>query len=301
MLKLQKFPFFAMGCPCAIQLYVESRAQGKRIAKIAMSDVYRLEARYSRYREDSVITQINQIAEKGGAIVVDEETASLLDYADACYRQSNGLFDITSGVLRKAWDFKSNRIPEQTEIENLLGRIGWGKVAWENPRLNFLEPGIELDFGGIGKEYAVDRAANLIQQQGLVHGLIDLGGDIRIIGPHSDGRPWSVGVRHPRMHDKTLASIKVNRGSVASSGDSERYMIIEGKRYSHIFSPITGWPVRGLASVSVISEQCVVSGSTCTIAILKEEKGAAWLEELGVSHLWVDHEGNMGGSQKDSS
>lgn len=292
---LYRFPFRAMGSPCEIQLYSEDQRQAQRTARIAISDVMRIESRYSRYREDSVLSAINRVASRGGETAIDEETAALLHYADTCYRQSEGLFDITSGVLRKAWDFKAKEIPERTVIEQLLRVIGWEKVQLDTSRISFECPGMQLDFGGIGKEYAVDRAAAICREQGIEHGLVDLGGDIKIIGPHADGRPWSVGLRHPRKPGALMATVMVYAGAVASSGDYERCIVVNGQRYSHVLSPKTGWPVAGLAGLSVLAEQCVIAGSACTIAMLMEERGKQWLDELGLQHLWMDSQGRVGG------
>jgi thiamine biosynthesis lipoprotein len=295
-LSLFHFPFKAMGSSCEIQLYAASKSQAQDIANIAIADVHRIEQRYSRYRDDSVLTAINNAAEIAGSIDIDEETLALLNYANTCYQQSDSLFDITSGVLREAWDFKSKIIPQNKKIKALLPRIGWNKVAIDDSVLSFSEQGMQLDFGGIGKEYAVDRAAGICLQHGLQHGLVDLGGDIKIIGPHADGRPWSVGIRHPRIPGELMASINVFRGGIASSGDYERCIILNGKRYSHVLNPKTGWPARGLASITVVAEQCVIAGSVTTIAMLKEKQGKRWVKGLGLAHLWMDQRGKIGGT-----
>ena len=155
-----KFAFHAMGSPCEIQLYARDHTSAQGIAQQAIADANRLEQRYSRYRPDSILSAINQVAAQGGSIQVDDETASLLNYAHACYQQSEGLFDITSGLLRQAWNFKANALPEQEHIEQLLQRIGWHKVRWDAPTISF-QLGMELDLGGIVKEYAADRLATL--------------------------------------------------------------------------------------------------------------------------------------------
>ena len=290
------FPFKALGSACVVQLYACNKTQAQHIANLVIADVLRIEHKYSRYREDSVLTAINKVAEQGGCIQVDEETVALLNYADTCFQQSEGLFDISSGVLREVWDFKSEVIPKQKQIKAVLSRIGWDKVILAGDSLSFSEKGMQLDFGGIGKEYAVDRAATICMQQGIQHGLVDLGGDIKIIGPHADGRPWSVGIRHPRKKGELMSNINVYQGAVASSGDYERCIVMQGKRYSHILNPKTGWPVRGLVSITVIADQCVIAGSISTISMLKEKKAKSWLTELGVSYLWMDQKGKVGGS-----
>jgi FAD:protein FMN transferase len=146
------------------------------------------------------------------------------------------------------------------------------------------------------KEYAADRAAVICTEAGFRHGLVDLGGDIKIIGPHPEGSPWVVGIQHPRIADGVMATIDLAHGAIATSGDYERFIIIDDTRYGHILSPRTGMPVRGLAGVSVVAVECVVAGTAATIAILKEERGPVWLEELGLPHVWMDENLRAGGT-----
>ncbi len=295
-LKYYRKEFKAMGTPCDIQLFARNPAKARQAAADAIADVQRLESLYSRYKADSFLSEINRVAATGGSISVDEETACLLDYAVTCYEQSDGLFDITSGILRRAWKFDQNKLPEQSLIDELLEKVGWHKVIWKRPVLTFTVPGMEIDFGGVVKEYAVDRAASLCYAQGIKHGVINLGGDIKVIGPRDDGSPWRVGIRHPRSKDALLDTLLLYEGALASSGDYERCIMVNGVRYGHVLNPKTGWPVRHLAAVSVVGDFCVVAGSASTIAMLKESEGAEWLQDLGLPHLWVDVQGISGGS-----
>jgi thiamine biosynthesis lipoprotein len=298
MFDLYSFPFSAMGTECNLHFYASNSSDAQEIAGHAIAEVYRIEDRYSRYNPDSLLVQINQVAQAGGSVCVDEETAGLLDYAYACYESSERLFDISSGILREAWDFSSDVVPKQEQIESLLPKIGLGKISWETPNLKFLVPGMELDFGGIGKEYAADRVAEIFVSRGIAHGLVDLGGDINVFGPHPDQTPWRIEIRHPRQPDSPAGIVEIFQGALASSGDYERCVMVNGVRYSHIISPLTGWPVRGLACVSVIAEKCVVAGSICTIAMLKGFEGIQWLADIGALHFWVDENGGQGGSLK---
>jgi len=298
---LYRIEFKAMGSPCEIQLFAQGPRPAKQIAELAIADVYRLEAKYSRYRSDSLLCAINRVAASGGSITVDAETEGLLNYAATCYQQSDGLFDITSGVLRKAWRFELGRLPEQAQTRQLLDKVGWHRLRWTPPLLEFPTPGIEIDFGGVVKEYAVDRAARLCQEAGARHGFVNLGGDITIIGPQADGAPWSIGIRHPREPDALAQTVALREGALASSGDYERCIVVNGVRYSHVLHPRTGRPVRHLACVSVVAQLCVVAGSAATIAMLKERAGPAWLASLGIPHLWVDVQGQMGGTLAPSS
>ncbi|WP_045225584.1 FAD:protein FMN transferase [Methyloterricola oryzae] len=285
-----------MGSPCEVQLFARDARQAEQAAGAAIADVQRLEARYSRYKDDSFLSEINRAAAVGGSIEVDAETAGLLNYALACYEQSGGLFDITSGLLRQVWRFDQGKLPEAGQVEALLERIGWDKVTWKPPRLDFRVPGMELDLGGVVKEYAVDRAAALCREVGVHSGIVNLGGDIKIVGPRADGTPWRIGIRHPRQHSGVLDTIELHEGAVASSGDYERCIVLGDERYGHVLNPKTGWPVRHMAAVTVVGEFCVVAGSASTIAMLKERDGPAWLQSLGLAHLWMDVRGAVGGS-----
>lgn len=295
-MKLYRFPFKAMGTPCEIQLYAITEIKAGRIVDAAIADIQRLESVYSRYRESSFLSEINRVAAKGGCITVDNETAGLLDYAETCYEESDELFDITSGILRRVWDFTSNQLPDETVIQTLLARIGWNKLHWRSPVLEFPLAGMEIDLGGVVKEYAVDRAATICWDMGIQHGMVNLGGDIKIIGPHADGSPWRIGIRHPRYPDVLLQTLELYSGALASSGDYERCITINGIRYGHVLNPKTGWPVKRMAAVSVIGDFCVIAGSASTIGMLKDNQSKDWLKELDLPHLWVDVDGQVGGS-----
>ncbi len=285
-----------MGSPCELVLYAAEDAGGQA-ANAVRADIERLEARYSRYRPDSLLSRINAIAAQGGRIEVDAETASLLEYAATCHAQSDGLFDVTSGILRRAWRFTDDAtLPDAAHIDALLDFVGWHKLVWRAPVLEFPLAGMELDFGGIVKEYAVDRAATLCMEHGVTAGIVNLGGDVRVIGARPDGERWRVGVAHPRAAGAAVRTLALCGQAIATSGDYERCMVVDGVRYAHLLSPRTGWPVRQLAAVSVVADLCVLAGSASTIAMLKDAEGPAWLEALGLPHLWVDTAGRVGGS-----
>jgi thiamine biosynthesis lipoprotein len=296
MLTLYRYPFRAMGSRCEIRLYASSEELAAACAQAAIADVLRLEAKYSRYRDDSVTAAINRVAAVGGTVDVDAETATLLDYAATCFEQSDGLFDLTSGILREAWSADRRELPDAALLQCLLARVGWSKVCWQRPRLAFGVSGMAIDFGGVVKEYAADRAATLCAEAAFRHGLVDLGGDIKIVGPHPDGTPWVVGIQHPRNPEAVMATLDLFHGAIATSGDYERFVEIDGRRYSHILSPRTGMPVNGLAGVSVAAPECVVAGSATTIAMLMEDRGPEWLDEVGLPHVWMDQKLHVGGT-----
>jgi thiamine biosynthesis lipoprotein len=286
--------FYALGSDCAVHL---DATEDVAVAEVVEAEVRRIESCYSRYRNDNEMARINQAAAAGGSVEISPETAALIGYAKACFQKSGGKFDISSGLLRKAWDFSLPRLPEQSAIDALLPRIGLGKVSLEGERLSFAGDGMELDFGGLGKEYAADLAAEACARIGVRHGFVDLGGDIRVIGPQHDGQPWRIGIRHPRDSDRLVAEVALGNGALATSGDYERFIEIDGRRYCHIIDPQTGWPAQGLASVTVIADRCLVAGSLSTAAMLKGRDGAAWLSSLGVRHIVVEDTGGCSGTE----
>ena len=289
--------FYAMASECTVHLCGETDEKVERVIAAAEHEVRRIEARYSRYRSDSELSRINKVAATGGSIDVDEETAGLIAYAKACFIKSDNAFDITSGLLRTVWDFSASRLPEQSMIDAVLPFIGLDKVTLVNGRLHFCKAGMEIDFGGFGKEYAADRAAEVCAGFGAQHGFIDLGGDIRLIGPQPGGLPWRIGIRHPREANKLTAEIQLLSGAIATSGDYERFIEVNGRRYCHILDPQTGWSARGLSSVTVISDHCLVAGSLSTAGMLKGKNGLAWLQSLGVRHIVIDEDGRYSGTE----
>jgi thiamine biosynthesis lipoprotein len=291
-LALFNFEFQAMASRCEVRLYAPDEPTARSWANAAIAEVRRIETKYSRYRDDSITTAINRAAGRD-AVMVDEETAGLIDFGAALHAQSEGRFDLTSGVLRRAWDFKSGRLPSQQQLDAVLPLIGWSQVQWSGAQVRLPRSGMEIDFGGIGKEYAADRAGAILLERGAVHGLVNLGGDVRVIGPTADGSPWRVAVQDPRgSPGQTLARLDVASGALATSGDYERYMLVDGRRYCHVMDPRSGWPVNSWQSVSVVAPLAIAAGACATIAMLQPVQPAlAFLQSQGVRYLAIDADG----------
>lgn len=288
---VHRHAFQAMASHCEVVLAgVPSQEEAQRLAALAEGEVRRIEHKYSRYRPDSLLSRINA---RGEPVVCDDETLALLDKAQLLYDHSAGLFDITCGVLRKAWDFKAARVPGREEIATLLPLIDMRGVLRDGDKVWLRAPGMELDFGGFGKEYAADSAAAVLASAGVRHGYVNLAGDLRVLGPKSDGRAWSIGIRHPREQDRLLASIPVSAGALATSGDYERCFEQDGRRYCHILNPRTGQPASAWQSVSVLAPSALIAGAFTTIAMLLEEDALAFLHSTGLSFLAVDHSGML--------
>ncbi len=247
----------------------------------AEQETRRIEQHLSRYRSDNIIHRINTA--QGQPVVVDDELANLLDYASTLHELSAGLFDITSGVLRRLWRFDgSGRLPCDAEVHALLPRVGWHHVRWQRPVLQ-LAPGMEIDLGGIGKEYAVDRVFAMLGSLSDVAMLVNFGGDLRARGPRQNGDSWHVGVERPDNEHTALTELPLQTGALTTSGDAKRSFVENGVRYGHILDPRTGYPVRDAPrSVTVLADTCIEAGALSTLAMLQGADAEAFLGEQHV-------------------
>jgi FAD:protein FMN transferase len=294
-----KYVFPVMGGYSELHIHADNEQAVQRAVQACVAEARRIEAKYSRYRTDSALSKINSHA-GGASTPIDAETAALLAYAQACYEASDGLFDVTSGVLRKAWDFNAQgsaaKLPQADKLESLLAHVGWHRVVWQQDSIQ-LPIGMELDFGGIGKEYAADRLASVLLGLDIHHAMVNMAGDIRVVGPQAvvgcdwyhgqamETEPWHIGIVHPRHTGQTCHSLAIQQGALATSGDYERFIEIDGRRYCHILHPQTGLPVSEWQAVSVVAPLCVVAGSACTIAMLKGAKAIDFLQTQDVDYL----------------
>lgn len=279
--------FSAMASPCEILIETDDESVAQKALRLVSTEAWRIEAKYSRYSTDNIIHQIHSA--QGLPVKANEELAGLLDFASNCYALSDGLFDITSGVLRKIWRFDGGHaIPSQKQISELLPLIGWNKVKWDSPYIT-LPIDMQIDLGGIGKEYAVDRSAILVKQNiPDVAFMINFGGDLYANKPPTGKNYWQIGVESAKKSGiSDVVQLKV--GGVATSGDANRYLIKSGIRYSHVLNPKTGWPVKDAPrSVSVLANTCVEAGFLTTMAMLHGEEAEHFLDMQGVMY-WVEY------------
>ena len=274
--------FQCMASPCELLVETRKKSLAADLMALAQRETERIEHKFSRYRDDNIVHQINN---RGDSIKVDAETARLLDFAQSCYDMSEGLFDITSGVLRRAWNFSAaSDIPQQRQVEALLPSIGWDKISWENPRLT-VPLGMEIDFGGIGKEFAVDSVHTLLTQQTDCSFLVNFGGDCHASGPQEDGSSWITGIENPRNRGDASAIIRLQKGALATSGDVYKFVHQDGVRYGHILNPKTGWPQPDSPlSVTVAAPTCTEAGILSTLAMLHGLQAEKFLDSQGVKY-----------------
>jgi thiamine biosynthesis lipoprotein len=273
-----------MASPCELLIDTDDALLAKHLLNLAMAETQRIEQKYSRYLAHNVMFDINH--SDGHKVQVDPETHRLLTFAQTCFELSDGLFDLTSGILRKAWAFNAQAVfPTPAQISELLKFIGWQYINVDATSIT-LPAGFELDFGGIGKEYAVDAAAKLCSQEAPeVSVLVNFGGDIQVTRPRSKAPYWHVGIEDPKNNYQSQAMVQIASGGLATSGDSRRFIINQGKRYGHILNPKTGYPVSNAPrSVTVATDYCVHAGLLATMALLQGKDAEEFLQAQVVKY-----------------
>jgi thiamine biosynthesis lipoprotein len=275
--------FFAMGCPCEVLMETEDAALTQRLLDTVQDETWRLEALWSRYLETSLVQQLN--ARPAQPKDMDAETSALLVYCEQLWELSDGAFDITSGVLRRLWTFDGEQrgLPNQAQVDEVLQLVGWSKVNWAPPRLQMRE-GMQIDFGGVGKEYAVDRCCSLLQQQTQISCLVNFGGDCAVTHQPKNKNGWQVGIENVSNPGQASEVLTLRTGAVASSGSTHRYLRHNGKRLSHILNAKTGYPIEDAPlSVTVQAATCLEAGMLATLASLRGKQAQAFLEAEGIT------------------
>lgn len=269
--------FEAMSSVCEIRVDTLGAATVEQIAALAYHQVHRIEHKFSRYRTDNICYRIN--TSRGETVPIDAELHRLLTYADKCYQSSDGLFDLTSGILRRAWPFDQyTSAPNPARIEALKQLVGWEKIEYNQNTIT-MPPGMEIDFGAIAKEYATGLIAQACRQlTPHISILIDLGSDIQITQARKNNQPWLIDLNVGGRNKSKTKTFELFDGALACSRHASKFAEIDGKTYSHILNPKTGWPVENApTSVTVLAPNCIQAGSLATIAMLKGEKAQEFL------------------------
>jgi thiamine biosynthesis lipoprotein len=275
-----------MASPCEVLIEGDSQDAADEVLAAIAAEAWRVEQKYSRYRTGNIVHAIN--TSDGAEVCVDAETADLLDFAERLFMLSGGLFDITSGALRRVWRFDGgSNIPDRNRIEAALQYVGWDKARWKRPLLT-LRPGMEIDFGGVCKEYAVDRAAAIARDLFPGSCLVNLGGDLSVSRPRQGGLSWRVGLESIEPGTGNVSGmIDVQQGGMATSGDTYRYLARDGQRFTHILNPRTGWPVANAPrAVTVAAGTCTQAGMLTTLALLQGAGAESFLKQAGVPY-WL--------------
>jgi thiamine biosynthesis lipoprotein len=261
---------FALMGGGAVVRFVDDRGRrrAERIARAVENEALRIERKFSRFRDESIVSEIARNAGRT-PVAVDEETVALVESALDLARLTGGRFDPTVGVLRRAWDFRESRVPDDAELATLLALVDFHAVSVRDGTVFLRRPGMELDLGGVGKEYAVDRVAALLATSGVTSAIVNFAGDVRTIGGRGDGRPWSIGVADPRAPDRCRFAVRlIGDAGIATSGDYERCFVKDGVRYHHLLDATTGKPARGVISATVVAGSTSLAGRIASAAFL---------------------------------
>jgi len=270
-LPLRRLSFRAMATQCEVQYTApggDSQAASFEGAAHGWVDAF--EAKFSRFQPGSIVSRINEASGRDW-VAVDAETEGLLAMCDTLHFMTRGILDPSALPLIRIWNWKADppAIPGREAIAEALRLVGWAKVKREPGRVFLPQRGMALDFGGFGKEYAVDIVALIAKDHGIADCLVDFGHDLRAAGA-PPGRPaWHIGLEDPKSPGKTWASVGLRNKSIASSGDYIRCFTIGGRRYGHIIDPRTGWPVAtGCTQATVIADTCLQAGMLSTSAFI---------------------------------
>lgn len=281
---LRRLAFAALGTKCEIQYACDDASRAAAFESAASGWVQAFEAKYSRFRPDSLVSRINAAAGKSW-VEIDAEMEGLIQLCDTLYFLTHGILDPTMLPLIRLWNYKAEHpeLPSEFAIEAARRLVGWPKLLRETGRVFLPEPGMAIDFGGFGKEYAVDVVAQIALDHGITRVLVDFGHDIRGLGC-PPGRPaWHIGLEDPGRPGATDGSIALtqNRG-VASSGDYLRRFVVNGRRYGHIVDPRTGRPVaNGCLQATVLAGSCLHAGVLSTTAfVLGPAEGIKFIQSF---------------------
>lgn len=281
----KKLTQLLMGNRFEITVEAKTYAEADFFLKKAVEEISRIEALLSTYQSTS---ETNLINENAGIkpVKVSDETFSIIARSKKISEITQGAFDITYGSIDKRfWNFDTEMtsLPDEDLAKKSIALIDYRNIILntEEKTVFLKNKGMRIGFGGIGKGYAAEKTKNLLKNLGVKAGIINASGDLSCWGIPENGKPWTIGIAHPDFSDLPFSTLEVTDLSVATSGNYEKFVMIDGKRYSHTINPKTGFPVHGIKSVTVISPNAEISDALATpITILGTEKGLALINQL---------------------
>ena len=280
--KLVRRTQFIMGTLVEITLSEDDSEKNQQAIDHAFDEMARLESLMSTHLPDSEISKLNEQAGKGYTRL-SPEVLHVIQSAIDWSQQTGGAFDISIGPVVKLWRFEDEKptVPSPALIQQALQAVDYKNIQIDDVMVRLNNPGMALHLGAIAKGYAVDQAMAVLKNNGIQNAMINAGGDLTVIGTRELNKPWKIGLQHPRKPEKIIASFNLAEGSVATSGDYQRYFIHDKKRYHHILNPDNGKPARGLISATVIAAKTMDADALATgIFIMGAEKGMELIESL---------------------
>lgn len=269
--------FYSMGSTVELKFYSPSEELFHRVVDACVERTKEIDRLFSNYRDDSVLAEVNRNAGVG-PVSVPGEFLRLVRTSIRYSELTEGAFDITIGSLFELWraETRAGRLPARSRIRDALGCTGFRKIKIDEVKSQvFLEGGcVRLDFGAIGKGYAVDEMVRVARESGITRGLVNFGGNIYAMNPPAGRKFWNVGVRKPGSGSEIISKLDLVNKGVATSGDYERYFEHSGKRYSHIIDPRTGWPAEDVTSVVAVSRTAAEADVFSTAVSVLGPRGA---------------------------
>jgi len=280
--------FLVMGTIASVSLPADQADKLETVAELVTDTISALEREFSVYMSESEISQINKMAGQQ-PVSISDETVNMLEISRYYSELTDGAFDITVGPVMRAWGLNNGIIPKRPltkeQIAVCMEKVGYNHIVLSENTAFLNEIGSQIDLGGIAKGYAVDISCHKLLGRGIQNVMINLGGNIRCLGYATDSKPWIIGVRNPFQPKRILGTLQLSNGqSVATSGNYERFITINNKHYAHIVDPRTGWPVEGVASVTVISHSAVEADALSTALFVQGmKKGMSTLKKTALS------------------
>ena len=269
-----------MGTAVECQAFHAFPMQARRAVEAAFAAVEQVDRDMSLYRPESDIGRLNRLVAQQ-EMTIRDSTAAVLREALRVAQASHGALDVTISPLLARWGFHGIRqeAPGPQQLEAALALVDYRHVHFDdgNGTVRLARPGVQLDFGGIAKGYAVDLAVEALRQDGVRQGMVNAGGDLRLLGAHPDGDPWVVGVQHPLAPSRLLLALSLDGGAVATSGNYLRYRVYNGRRYGHLLHPQYGYPADTALSMTVVAPTAMRADALATAALIMGRDGMAWL------------------------
>lgn len=296
---------FLMDTVVEIKVYYKKKAEAEKAINSSMEEMKRVEQKMSCFFSGSEVSRINKEAflerKKGSLLAerwipISDELFSLLEESVLLSKLTKGSFDITIYPLWKIWKFEGENIevPSKGKIERALELVTYKNMILQNGKISFAKKGMGIDLGGIAKGYAVDAAIKVLKDKNINSAIVNAGGDMYVLG-RKQGKPWRIGIRHPRREREILGTIEVEDRAIVTSGDYERFFFSGGKKYHHIINPKTGYPADECQSVTIVAKEATFADGLATgIFVLGPKEGMALIENLeGVEGVIVNKEGDV--------
>ena len=293
-----KQKLYMLGSPFEMTVVAKDTIQGNIYIDMAVAEVKRIENLISDWIPT---TQISQVSKNSGIqpVKVDKEVYDLVERAIKVSQLTSGAFDISYASMDKIWKFDGSMkaMPTPEAIKQSVARIGYQKIVLDAKAqtIYLKEKGMKLGLGGIGQGYIADKIKDLLLSKGCTSGIVNVSGDINAWGYQTTGKPWTVAIVNPMNKNKVFATFPLENSSVETSGSYEKFVVFDGKRYSHIIDPRTGYPAQGVVSVSVFAKQTEIADALATgIFVLGVDVGLNLVNQLkGIGCIIVDDKGEI--------